>query len=172
MHCGEFRLLAALIPAEGLSAGNGLVYVSGKAPAGTQMVGRRRAGRMRRSNKRLFLDEVQLRRKRGLQLRCGRPKKLHRATLLRKPVSLLLGNVVSLRRATDADADADATQPPPTARVFLPPTQPQSPIASSSTSVSKLSVCDIHRIALLIRKSVLLRTQLNMMLSNLSAWLQ
>jgi len=95
MHCGEFRLLVALIPAEGLSSGNGLVYVSGKAPAGTQMVGRRRAGRMRRSNKRLFLDEVQLGRKRGLQLRCGRPKKLHRATLLRKPVSLLLGNVVS-----------------------------------------------------------------------------
>ena len=95
MHCGEFRLLVALIPAEGLSSGNGLVYVSGKAPAGTQMVGRRRAGRMRRSNKRLFLDEVELGRKRGLQLRCGRPKKLHRATLLRKPVSLLLGNVVS-----------------------------------------------------------------------------
>ena len=58
------------------------------------MVGRRQAGRMRRSNRRLFLDEVQL----------------HRATLLRKPVNLLFGT-------SSAACALQTLTPPPTARV-------------------------------------------------------
>jgi len=95
------------------------------------MIGRRQAGRMRRSNRPLFLDEVQLRRKRGSQLRCG---SLHRATPAEE----------TCFSATSSAALALQTQPPPPARVS-PANTALIPIAGSSTSVSKLSVCDIRR---------------------------
>lgn len=83
------------------------------------MIGRRQAGRMRRSNRPLFLAEVQLRRKRVSQLRCGR---CIERPLLRKPVNLLLGNVVSCLTLQVLTL-RNRLQP----HVFLLPIQAQSP---------------------------------------------
>src|ERR1700722_6018429 len=60
-------------------------------------------------------------------------------------INLLLSNVVSW-----VALQVLTLPPPPTTRVSPRNTAPI-PLQVSSTSVSKLSVCDIHRISLLIR---------------------